>query len=455
MKSVKLPRVMIVGTGSGSGKTTVTVALLAALQAKKYNIAAFKCGPDYIDPMFHSKVMGIISRNLDLYLLGHDKLKYILGNHGEGRDLSVIEGVMGMYDGISFSDDTYSANHISRITETPELLVVNVKGKSRSVVANIKGYIDLHENHLKGVILNNCSKGMYGMYKKIIEEDLNISCFGYLPPVKKAEIGSRHLGLITADEIDDIHEKLDELGKVASESIDIEGILQLGRETEELIYDELDVQPVVEQPIKIGVAKDVAFSFYYGDAIDFLEKLGAEIVYFSPLKDKEIPKEINGLIFGGGYPEEYLEELMSNDTMKQSIREAAEDGMPIYGECGGFMYLGESITKEHKTFHGVGIVPGNSSMTNKLVRFGYKTLIAKNDNLLCKKGEEIKCHEFHYSETDDYGDGFIAKRPSGSEMDAIHCKGNVVAGYPHVHFLSNIEFPKNFVKACGAYKGWK
>lgn len=455
MKKINLPRIMLVGTGSSSGKTTVTIALLQALKEKGLNLTAFKCGPDYIDPMFHSKVMGIKSRNLDLFLCDHNSLHFLLGENSRESDVAIIEGAMGMYDGLSFKDDSYSANHISRITSTPELLVVNVKGKGRSVLASLKGYIDFHENNLKGVILNNCSKAMYKTYKEVIEEELNINCYGFLPNIPETSIGSRHLGLITAEEIDDIQKKINILGETALETIDIDNILELAREVNEITYEEINLDPIVNEPVKIGVAKDKAFNFYYEDNLNLLRRLGAELVYFSPLHDKEIPRGIQGLIFGGGYPEENLDTLMYNESMKASIKEASLYDVPIYAECGGFMYLGESIARFGRTYKGVGIVPGNSHMTQGLVRFGYKTLTAKVDNLMCKKGEKIKCHEFHYSDTDDYGNSFESERPSGLRMETIYTKGNIFAGYPHIHWFSNIKFAENFLKKCGETKPWK
>ncbi|SFE40497.1 cobyrinic acid a,c-diamide synthase [Peptostreptococcaceae bacterium pGA-8] len=455
MKNLKIPRVMICGTASGSGKTTVTLAILSAVKSMDKKVAAFKCGPDYIDPMFHSKVLGIRSRNLDLFLCGYDMVKNLLGENSKSSEIAVIEGVMGIYDGIGFRDDSYSANHIAKITDTPEVMVVSVKGMGRSIVAAIKGYLDLHENNLKGVILNNCSKGMYKIYKTIIEEDLNIRCFGYLPSFPEATIGSRHLGLITADEIVDIKERIKTLGEKALESIDFKGLFEIAEEADELTYDEPVISPVTVKKPRIAVAYDKAFNFYYEDNIELLQKLGADIIKFSPINDMHLPKDINGLIFGGGYPEEYLDDLMNNGSMKEDIKSAYNKGIPVYAECGGFMYLAESITKDGKKYPGVGIVSGNSHMTKSLVRFGYKTLRAEKDNFMCKAGEEIKCHEFHYSETDDYGNGFKAIRPSGSAMETIHIHKNLWAGYPHVHWYSNIGVAENFVKACGVAEAWK
>ncbi|MGN0658073.1 MAG: cobyrinate a,c-diamide synthase [Emergencia sp.] len=453
----KVNRVMIAGTGSSCGKTTVTCALLAALKERKMNIASFKCGPDYIDPMFHSEIIGTKSRNLDLYLCGAETVRYLLAENSAGCDMAVVEGVMGMYDGLGFEDDSFSANHISRETFTPEILVAGVRGKSLSLLAEVSGYLNFRPNQVKGVILNNCSAGMYPAYKKMLEENLPVRVYGHLPQIREAEIGSRHLGLITAEEVDDLKAKVEALGEAALQSLDIEGICRLAESAPELCCTEIKVQAVTERPVKIGVARDKAFCFYYEDNFRLLEKLGAELIFFSPLEDSTVPQDVSGLIFGGGYPEEYLPQLSANTSMLQSIRDAAERGMPVYGECGGFMYLGDTIEKDGTVYRTAGVIRGNSRMTRGLVRFGYKTLKANRDNLLCRAGEEIRCHEFHYSDTDEHGDAFTASKASGKNWQTIKAEGNILAGYPHLHLYGNISFAENFVKKCDAFGGheWK
>lgn len=448
---------MVVGTGSGCGKTTVVCGLLKALKDRNHSIASFKCGPDYIDPMFHSEIIGTKSRNLDLYLCSADTVKYLLAKNSQGADYSIIEGVMGMYDGLGFDNDIYSANHIARETNTPEILVVNARGKSISLLAEITGYLNFMENNVHGVILNNCSKGMYPVYKKMIEEKLKLRVYGFMPQIKEAEIGSRHLGLVTAEEIDDLRSKVEAMGKAAEENLDLEGILSLAEAAPLLFFEEIKVEPVCQEKIRIGVARDKAFCFYYEDNFKLLEALGAELIYFSPLQDKSLPEGINGLILGGGYPEEYLQELTENRAMMASIKAAVTKGLPIYAECGGFMYLGETITKDRKTYETVGAICGNSHMTEGLVRFGYKLLTANGDNLMCSAGEQIRCHEFHYSDTDHHGDGFTAEKTSGKTWQTVQATDTIFAGYPHIHLWSNIRFAENFVRKCSEFGGrqWK
>ena len=452
MKS-KINRVLLAGTGSGCGKTTVVCGLLKALADRGQKAASFKCGPDYIDPMFHSEIIGTKSRNLDLYLCSADTVKYLLSKDAAGFDVAIIEGVMGMYDGLGFETDDFSANHISRETQTPELLIVNVKGKSLSLLAEISGYLNFAENQVQGVILTNCAKGMYPVYRKMIEEKLNLKVYGFLPQLKEAEIGSRHLGLVTAQEIEDLKTKIEIMGKAAAESLDLDGILALAESTPELTYEELKITPVCKKPVKIGVAKDKAFCFYYEDNFELLTALGGELVFFSPMEDDALPEGICGLILGGGYPEEHLKRLTANQSMMSSIKEAAGKGMPIYAECGGFMYLGRTITKDGETFETVGVIDGNSHMTEGLVRFGYKTLTANRDNLMCKAGEQIRCHEFHYSDTDHQGDGFTAAKSSGKCWQAVVASDTIFAGYPHLHLWSNRRFAENFVRKCGEFGG--
>lgn len=458
MKS-HINRVMLAGTGSGCGKTTVTCALLKALVLKGVKTAGFKCGPDYIDPMFHSEIIGTKSRNLDLFLCGENTVKYLLSENGRDADVSVIEGVMGLYDGLGFTDDSFSANHIARVTKTPEILVMSVGGKSLSLLAELSGYLNYTENNIKGVILNQCSSGMYPVYREMIEETFpDVKVYGHLPNIPEAELGSRHLGLVTADEVADLKEKIKTLGEAAVRSLDLEGILKLSESAPTLEFEEIPVEPVVfgkEKP-RIAVAKDKAFCFYYEDNFRLLEKLGAEIVFFSPLKEARLPEHISGLYLGGGYPEEHLKDLSENRAMLKEIKETVLDGLPTFAECGGFMYLCESIEKDGIVYETAGVLPGRSHMTRGLVRFGYKNLTANRDNLMCEKGDSIRCHEFHYSDTTCHGDGFTAKKGKRS-WQTIQVAETYFAGYPHLHLWGNINFAENFVKACCVYGGklWK
>ena len=444
-------RFMIAGTGSGCGKTTVTCALLQALKDRNMRVSSFKCGPDYIDPMFHSKVIGAKSANLDIFLCGEKSVKYLFAENSAGNDISVIEGVMGNYDGIGAGSDIYSSNHVAMATKTPQILVTGTKGVSFSIVAVIKGYLTLRENNIKGVILNNTSEKMYNLLKPVIEKELPIKVYGYLPKIKEATLESRHLGLITADEIDDIKEKLNILAETAEKTLDIDGIIKLSQEYSDYEYEDicenLQIKP---KKTRIAVADDSAFCFVYKDNIKLFEKMGAEILHFSPMHDKKLPENINMVIFPGGYPELYLKELSENKAIMGEIREKLEKGLPVIAECGGFMYLHDEICdKDGNSYQMVGFVKGKSFMTNKLVRFGYTYMKAEKESLVCPLGEEIKAHEFHYSDSENCGDNFTARKSNGNEFKAGIGEENAYMGYPHLHLWGNLENAvKLYKKIC-------
>ncbi len=451
MEECRLPRLMIAGTQSGCGKTTVTCALLSALKAKGEQIAAFKCGPDYIDPMFHTRVVGVPSRNLDLFLCGERMVKALLAKNGKGISLALMEGVMGFYDGLSGDTSAASSHHLSEATETPVILVASAKGKSLSLAAELKGFANFRPNRIAGVILNGATPMSYPMYKRIIEEQAGLKALGYLPSIPEAAFESRHLGLVTAGEVASLQQKVQLLGEKAAKTIDLAGILELAGTAPALCYEPVEVSPVGS--CRIGMALDHAFCFYYRDNLELLEELGAAIVSFSPLNDDALPENLDGLIFGGGYPELHGAKLAANESFLQSLRAAAGTGIPIYGECGGFLYLQQSISPaEGRRYPMAGLLPGEGRMTGKLTRFGYLTLKAQVDNLLCGKGETIRAHEFHYSDSSHNGGVFLGEKPSGKSWGCFQKKGNILAGYPHLHFYSNLNFARNLVKACDAYR---
>ncbi len=447
------PRIMIAGTGSGCGKTTITCGLLKALSNKGLKVSAFKSGPDYIDPMFHSRVIGTKSRNLDLFLCGEETVKYLMYKNSMGSDISVVEGVMGLYDGLGGNSDIASANHLSQLTDTPQILVLSTKGLSLSVVAMVEGYVNFKKNNIKGVILNQTNKGMYPLYKDMIDSHFGgrIKVYGYLPPMAEAELGSRHLGLITPAEIADINHKLNTVAETVEETIDLQGIISLSQTAPAINYTKPTLPTPLEKPIKIAVAQDNGFCFYYEDTLELIEELGGQVVHFSPIRDSALPHGVSGLILGGGYPEEYLKELSENTSMRNSVKSAIENGMPTIAECGGFMYLTQYIENHSgDKIPMVGAVEGGCFMTSKLVRFGYKTLKAKEDNLLLKKGETVPCHEFHYSDCTDNGSDLIATKGS-RRMECIHGSDSLFAGYPHIHWWGNLDCFRNFLDKAEIY----
>ena len=442
-KAEKVNRVLIAGTGSGCGKTTAAIALLQALKNRGMDVSAAKCGPDYIDPMFHRSVIGAPSTNLDSYFFDENTLRLLLAKHGANADITVIEGVMGYYDGLGLTSSKASAYEIASLTDSPVILVVNARGASLSILAQIHGFLSFVKNScIKGVILNNCSERVYASLKAEIESRLGIRALGYLPKLEDAQLESRHLGLITADEVTDLKLKLELLASQAEKSIDLDGIIELARSAAELEYTPLFIEKC--ECVRIAVARDRAFCFYYEDSLSLLTAMGAELVPFSPIDDTAIPSSVHGLYLGGGYPELYAAELSENISMRESIKNAVMGGLPTIAECGGFMYLTERIG----ALPAVGAINGGCFDSGRLQRFGYVSLTAKSDNMLCKAGEGISAHEFHHWDAENCGSGFTAEKTVGRWWDCVHTTKTLYAGFPHFHFYANRGFAKSFYDAC-------
>lgn len=448
----EFPRLLFAAAGSGSGKTTVTCAVLKALLDRGLRVAAFKTGPDYIDPMFHRRALGTPSCNLDLFLCGEAGVRRLFAENSAGADLSIIEGAMGLYDGLRGVSDQGSANHLARVLDAPTILVVDVKGMGLSAAAVVSGFLHFRENRICGVLLNRCSKGMYPVYRQAIEE-LGVPVLGYLPVLPGASLESRHLGLVTAEEVEGLREKLELLGEAARETIDLAGLVQVARAANFLDFSDnfcKNIQIVKENPV-IAVARDRAFCFYYEENLRLLERMGAVLREFSPLSDGSLP-EADGLWLGGGYPEEYAEALSANAAMRESVREAVAGGLPTIAECGGFLYLLEELTdRAGRTWPMAGVLPGESHMTGKLIHFGYAYLEAKEENLLCGPGERLAVHEFHYSQSNSDGTGFTAVKGE-RRRDCGYGSPTLYAGYPHLHFYGKPEAAEKFVRSCGAYQ---
>ena len=451
---MNLPRVMLAAPYSGSGKTLVTCGLLQALQNRSVHAAAFKCGPDYIDPMFHTKVIGTPSRNLDTFFADRKTVRYLFSRQAAKADCSVMEGVMGYYDGVAGITTQASAYDLADQTDTPVLFVVNARGMSLSVVPYIKGFLEYKENsHIKGVILNRISPSLYPDLKRMIEAELPVTVYGYVPKVADCVIESRHLGLVTPGEIRDLKERLMKLAGILEETLDLDGILALAASASPYTEEDFAVPEAVRPFLKTGkrdltlaVARDEAFCFYYADNLDLLRDLGAEPVFFSPLHDSVLPKS-DGLLLGGGYPELYAEQLSANESMKASIRSAIENGMPYLAECGGFMYLHESMEDmEHKAHAMVGIVKGHVRRTEALNRFGYIQLTANTDSVFGPAGGTIPAHEFHYFDSSLNGDSFHAQKPHRKRnWDCILADEVSAVGFPHLYYYGNPEFAARFV----------
>mgnify|MGYP000838711710 FL=1 len=454
---MKIPRILLAAGSSGSGKTLITCGLLEALVERGLKTASFKCGPDYIDPMFHSRVIGTKSRNLDTFFTGSEVTKYLLTRNARDCEIAVMEGVMGFYDGVAGTTTTASAYDLAKVTDTPVILIVNSRGMSVSLAAYVKGFLEYKkDSHIKGVIFNQMSPMLYPRMKKLLEEELDVAVLGYVPKVEDCVIESRHLGLVLPDEIPELKDRLHKLAGVLEETLDIDRILELAGEAPDL----LDAKPEsvtdfrLSEPVRIGVAEDEAFCFFYADNFRLLGEMGAEIVPFSPMEDKQLPDDLDGLLLYGGYPELNGKKLEQNTTMKDMIREKLKAGMPCMAECGGFMYLHEEMEGMDGNFYQMaGVIPGKVYRTPKLSRFGYVTLTQKKPALGMEDFGEIPAHEFHYFDSENCGGDFHAAKPESKRgWDCIHGTDTMLAGFPHLYYYGNPEVPKAFLKKCLAYK---
>ena len=444
----KVPRILLGAAASGSGKTLLTCGLLQALKNRNLQVASFKCGPDYIDPMFHSRVIGTKSRNLDSFFAKEDTLRYLLEKNARECEISVIEGVMGYYDGLAGISPKASAYDVARITKTPAVLIVNAKGMSLSAAAFVKGFVEYREDsQIRGVILNQISPMMYPRLKQIIEETLPVKVYGYVPVVKDCVLESRHLGLVMPEEIADLHDKLMKLAEILERSVDIEGLLELAEGAEELPVQEPLNGYHTKRTVRIALAKDEAFCFFYQDNLELLEEMGAQLIPFSPIHDEKLPENIDGMLFHGGYPELYAGQLSENDAMRTAIRKAVADGLPTVAECGGFLYLHTTLTdREGHSYPMAGVLPGKCFDTGHLVRFGYIEL-EENSGHFMPRGSRIRAHEFHYYDSEDNGADCIATKPStGRNYPCIHVGESHWYGFPHLYYPSCPEFAERFVE---------
>ena len=449
------PRLLLCAPASGGGKTTVTCALLQALMDRGVNPVAFKCGPDYIDPMFHSEIIGAKSRNLDLFFLGEDKTRYLLEQNSARAGLALIEGVMGYYDGIALSHEA-SAWQLAKVTDTPAVLVVDGRGSACTIAAVVHGLATFcPDSGIKGVILNRVSPMLYPRLKECIEKGTGITVYGYLPNLPDCALESRHLGLVTAAEVADLREKLKKLAAQAEKSLDLDGLLALASSAPALNPKPMDLpEPVGGSPV-IAVAKDKAFCFYYADGLELLEQMGAKLVEFSPLEDETLPAGTCGLYLGGGYPEEYAKELAGNHSLLHEIHHKILHGLPTVAECGGFLYLHRHLADADGRYNWrmAGAFSGDAHNTGRLGRFGYVTLTAQKDGLLCRAGESFPAHEFHYWDSTIPGADFRAQKPLSHRgwACAWHTP-TLYAGFPHFHFWARPELARNFAAAARRYQ---
>ena len=454
-----VPRVLFAAPRSGGGKTTVVCGMLSAMMRRGLATVGFKCGPDYIDPMFHRTVLGTPSFNLDLFFQGEGEAISLMARESRGAGVAVVEGVMGFYDGMGACDETASAYHVARATRTPVVLVVDGKGASLSVAAVVKGFMDMRaDSNIRGVILNRVSSSMCKMLAPAIERECGIPLLGCLPCDAAYSLESRHLGLVSAGEVEGVREKMQLIADALEANVDVDAVLEIARSAPAVQCEPWQTAPVVggsagDAPV-VAVADDEAFCFYYAENLQMLEDLGARIVRFSPLRDSELPAEADALYLGGGYPELHGPELEANASMRESVRAACESGMPVFAECGGFMYLQNSLEDLDGNPHQMaGFIDSHARYTGKLTRFGYVNLECLHGGGFSEEGEVFPAHEFHYYDSSCNGSAYRAAKPSGSRSwECFVQQGNVLAGYPHVYFPAARGFAERFVGSAAEHR---
>lgn len=452
---MQIPRILLTAPASGSGKTLITCGILQALKNRGLQVASFKCGPDYIDPMFHGRVIGTKSRNLDTFFTDADTTRYLFAENAASCDVAVAEGVMGYYDGLGGIRTEGSTYEVACVLDMPAVLIVNCRGASLSLLALIKGFLEYRkDSHIRAVILNQISPMIYAQIRTLIEQELGIQVLGYVPKVPELALESRHLGLVLPGEIEALKEKLNRLADILEETLDLDAFLEIAGKSSSLTVGKPSVPVMTDVAnLRIAVAQDDAFCFTYLDNLELLERMGAELVPFSPVQDGKLPDGVSGIILSGGYPELHAEALSRNFSMRESIRHAVEGGMPCIAECGGFLYLHRELEDTDGTFWPMaGVIAGRAYRTDKLGRFGYITLEAKEDQLLGMAGTKVRGHEFHYWDSQCCGDSFHAKKPAGKrEWDCVCATDTLYAGFPHLFYYSNLQVPWNFLKKCKEY----
>ena len=436
---------------SGSGKTTMTCALLMALKRRGCAPCAFKSGPDYIDPMFHRAVLGVESRSLDLFFSAPETVRTLYARGAAGHGAAVCEGAMGFYDGLGGVSDRASAWHLADTLGLPVLLVVEPKGQSLTLAAELKGLVNFRTpSHIAGILLNNCTARMHALLAPMLEKETGLPVLGFLPKLPEAVIGSRHLGLYTAAEVENLQQKLALLADAAEEHIDWPRLLALCEKEPPA----LPVQP--ETPparVRIAVAQDEAFCFTYAETLEAFRDAGAEVVFFSPLRDTALPENIGGLYLPGGYPELHARGLSENTSLLREIKQKIESGLPTAAECGGFLYLGQSLTDaEGQSWPMAGVLPGEAKDAGRLVRFGYATLSADSDSMLFRAGESFPIHEFHHWDSTANGTALAAKKPvGGAEWRCGFVNEHFYAGFPHLYWAGT-PLPQRFAAAAENYR---
>nr|WP_092067693.1 cobyrinate a,c-diamide synthase [Dendrosporobacter quercicolus]NSL46724.1 cobyrinate a,c-diamide synthase [Dendrosporobacter quercicolus DSM 1736]SDL61753.1 cobyrinic acid a,c-diamide synthase [Dendrosporobacter quercicolus] len=457
MHKQNIPRLVIAATSSGAGKTTIVSGVLASLKQAGRTVQAYKVGPDYIDPGYHRLASGKPGHNLDTWLVPPEKLTELFTATAGGNDLVIIEGVMGLYDG--GREGVSSTAAIAKLLKAPVVLVIDVKSMGESAAAIALGFKTYDPGvNLAGVIVNRVGSDTHRLMVCQAIEKLGIPVLGCIYRNEELALPERHLGLTPVTE----HCAADTLAVISGQigrEVDLERLIRLA-ETAPALPLPAPVQPAVRAAkVRIGVAEDEAFSFYYKESLAVLAAYGAELISFSPLNDRDLPV-VDGLIFGGGFPEMFVERLAANAGLRTAILTAGRTGMPIYAECGGLMYLTESIAGfDGRIFPMVGLVPATSRMGAKLQTVGYIKAAARGDNLLCSAGDVLQGHEFHFSQTIPAasGEAFpwafdFTKMRTGKTYPGGYASNNILASYLHIHFAGNLRAAEKFVQQCRIFK---
>ena len=457
-------QLLIAGTHSGVGKTTLTMGLIAALTRRGLRVQPFKVGPDYIDPTYHTLAAGRACRNFDTWMVPPARAVEMYRRAAQNADVTVIEGVMGLFDGANYTDESGSSAEIAKMIGAPVLLVLDVGKMARSAGALATGYLQFDPQlNIAGFIANRCgSENHFRGVKTAIETATGVPVVGWLPKDAGLHIPERHLGLIPTDEQGELTAFVARAAETVEKYFDVPQILSLMSEISAGADDLPETAPkIVERPpsVTVAVARDAAFSFYYEDNLDLLRAAGAKIAFFSPLTDAQLPPDTAGIYLGGGFPELYAAQLAQNTSLLAALRRAHRRGMPIYAECGGFMYLTESLVDLDGVSHGMtGLVPGETRMQPKLVGLGYRLVEGMAGNFLLPAGESARGHEFHWSTWEvsptKVSPAWIvrSRRNPAQSSPAGYARRNLVASYLHLHFAGNRNLARNFVAACEIWK---
>lgn len=454
---MKLSRVMLAAPKSGSGKTTITCALLSALKSRGIPVVSYKCGPDYIDPLFHEQVLGVPSKNMDTFFTGAAQTRALFFGDRKPDEFLVVEGVMGLYDGLGGIFEEGSSYHLAQVTQTPIVLIVDAKGMGRSLLPLLAGFLAYDKEKLiQGVILNRISKASAERLQPLIEKELALRVLGFVPELPMLQLASRHLGLVLPQELTDLKKQLQLAGAQLKQTLALDMLCQIAAEASPFTQPAqaafFQPQPALDLQPRIAVARDAAFCFYYEDNLRLLRAYGASLSFFSPLEAAALPEGCDALLFGGGYPELYAEKLSRNTSLHRALQAAFADGMPFVAECGGFMYLHETLTdQEGRSYPMAGVLPAVCDYRGRLVRFGYIELREKNSSFL-PEGAHIRGHEFHYFDSSENGADCVAKKPAtGRTYACVHSGAHYWLGFPHLYYPSNPQFAAQFVQKAAAY----